>query len=166
MDQSEVLGTAAQIAVAVGGFAGVVVAFRSGSVHEWSAMDRFRLRLLLANSILPLALSSVALVLLAVVPVPTSIWAWCSALTATVLFPRALLDLRMFLRLAKAPLETGTRPTFFTALTIGTAFTVLQVYNVTTLHAFWPFFAAVMAQLFAGMFQFVRLVFVPRKSTS
>ena len=54
MEPGEALGVAAQIAVALAGFAGVVVVFRREAVHEWSEIDKLRLRLLLANSILPL----------------------------------------------------------------------------------------------------------------
>src|ERR1043166_6439421 len=60
MEPGEALGIAAQIAVALAGFAGVVVVFRRESVHEWSALDKLRLRFLLANSILPLCLSMIA----------------------------------------------------------------------------------------------------------
>jgi len=53
VEPGEALSTAAQVAVALAGFVGVVVVFRSGSVHEWSPIDKLRLRLLLSNSILP-----------------------------------------------------------------------------------------------------------------
>lgn len=56
MEPGEALGLAAQVAVTLAGFAGVVVVFRPASVHQWSSLDRFRLRLLLSNSILPLVL--------------------------------------------------------------------------------------------------------------
>ena len=54
MEPGEALTTAAQIAVALAGFAGVVVAFRSKSLHEWSPRDKFRLWLLLGNALVPL----------------------------------------------------------------------------------------------------------------
>ena len=53
MEPGEALGIAAQIAVTLAGFAGVVVVFRREAVHEWSEIDKLRLRFLLANSILP-----------------------------------------------------------------------------------------------------------------
>ena len=56
----------AQIAVAIAGFAGVVAAFRNDSVHDWGPVEKFWLRLLLINSILPLALSMFGLFLLTV----------------------------------------------------------------------------------------------------
>src|SRR5205823_5989842 len=69
MEPGEALGIAAQIAVALAGFAGVVVVFRRESVHEWSGVDKLRLRLLLANSILPLGLSMLGLLLLTIKPI-------------------------------------------------------------------------------------------------
>jgi hypothetical protein len=80
MEPGEALGIATQIAVALAGFAGVVVVRRE-AVHEWSDIDKLRLRLLLANSILPLGLSMLGLLLLTVEPMPPGIWKWCSGLT-------------------------------------------------------------------------------------
>jgi len=80
MEPGEALGIAAQIAVALAGFAGVVVVFRREAVHEWSEIDKLRLRLLLANSILPLALSMLGLLLLTIKPMPPGSWRWCSGM--------------------------------------------------------------------------------------
>src|ERR1051326_5439306 len=80
MDPGEALGIAAQIGVALAGFAGVVVVFRRESVHEWSALDKLRLRFLLANSILPLCLSMMGLLVLTIKPMPPGIWRWCSGI--------------------------------------------------------------------------------------
>jgi hypothetical protein len=74
LQPDETLGVAAQVAVTLAGFAGVVVVFRPDSVHRWSRLDRFRLRLLLANSIFPLAYSLLAILLLTIKPPPESIW--------------------------------------------------------------------------------------------
>ena len=78
MEPGEALGIAAQVAVALAGFAGVVVVFRRESVHEWSAVDKLRLRLLLSNSILPLCFCMLGLLLLTIKPVPPATWRWCS----------------------------------------------------------------------------------------
>ena len=86
MEPGEALGIAAQIAVALAGFAGVVVVFRRESVHEWSPLDKFRLRLLLANSILPLALFMIALLLLTINPPLAGVWRWCSGAAFVVFY--------------------------------------------------------------------------------
>ncbi len=74
MEPSEALSTAPQNAVALAGFAGVVVVFRRESVHEWSLIDKFRLRLLLTNSILPLSFCMIGLLLLTIRPAPAGTW--------------------------------------------------------------------------------------------
>src|SRR6201998_640938 len=80
MQQSEALSTAAQVAVTLAGFAGVVVAFRSGAVHEWSRIDQFRLRILLTNSAIPLVLSIVAMLLASTGLDQDRLWQVCSVL--------------------------------------------------------------------------------------
>src|SRR6476659_8823165 len=78
MDAGEALCAMAQVAVTLAGFAGIVVVSRPQSVHEWSALDRLRLTLLLMNSVAPLVFSLFGMLLLSVAPVPDSVWRWCS----------------------------------------------------------------------------------------
>jgi hypothetical protein len=87
MEPGEALGLTAQIAVALAGFAGVVVAFRRSSLHEWSPIDKYRLWLLLADSAVPLLCCLFAILLLTVKPAPISIWRWCSAFSTLLLLP-------------------------------------------------------------------------------
>jgi hypothetical protein len=166
MEASEALSTAAQIAVAIAGFAGVVVVFRNESVYQWGPVDKFRLRLLLINSMLPLTFCMVGLLLLAIKPFPPATWRWCSGFAAVVLFPYAAIILKALFRFAPGQLEAagGGKFTSYPLLAIGIAVSLLQVYNVTTLNAFWPFFAAIVSLLWGAMVQFVRLVLVQRQS--
>jgi hypothetical protein len=68
MPPSEVLAIVAQVAVTLAGFAAIVVVFRPGGLHEWSPLERFRLRLLLINSTMPLVLALLGLLLLTIEP--------------------------------------------------------------------------------------------------
>ena len=160
MEPGEALGIAAQIAVALAGFAGVVVVFRRESVHEWSAVDKLRLRLLLANSILPLGLSMVGLLLLTIEPMPSGIWRCCSgvALIATLLFVRT--TTKIFRRLDPQSLqrERATRFIFYLFGALGAAVMLLQVYNIALSGVFWPFFAGIVYQLLTAMAQFARMI--------
>src|SRR5438270_6959373 len=81
MQPSEALSTSAQLAVTLAGFAGVVVAFRNRSVHEWSKIDKFRLRILLINSGMPFVLSILGMVLSATTIDPGMVWQLCSLAT-------------------------------------------------------------------------------------
>jgi hypothetical protein len=111
MEPGEALGIAAQIAVALAGFAGVVVVFRRESVHEWSPIDKVRLRLLLANPILPLGLCMMGLLLLTIKPMPPAVWRWWSAIEFVVFLLFVVIMNRTFRRLGvrKVQREGGSR---------------------------------------------------------
>ena len=160
MEPGEALGIAAQIAVALAGFAGVVVVFRREAVHEWSDIDKLRLRLLLANSMLPLGLSMLGLVLVTIQPEPPGIWRWCSGilLVATMLFVMAIMKTFRRLNLRNAQRQRITRFIFFLFGAFGTAAMLLQLYNIASLAAFWPFFAGIAYQLVTAMAQFARMI--------
>lgn len=160
MEPGEALGIAAQVAVALAGFAGVVVVFRREAVHEWSSIDKLRLRLLLANSILPLSLSMVGLVLLTVEPMPQGIWKWCSGLLliATISFVTA--SMKSFRRLNIGNQQSRRATLFMSYLfgSFGMAVMCLQLFNIGSLGAFWPFFAGIVYQLVTAMAQFARMI--------
>jgi hypothetical protein len=160
MEPGEALGIAAQIAVALAGFAGVVVVFRRESVHEWSLIDKLRLRLLLGNSILPLGISMLGLLLLTIKPMPPEIWRWGSgiALVANLAFVVATSKIFRRLKLRNVQRERSSRFIFYLFGAIGTAANLLQVYNVALPGAFWPFFAGIVYQLTTATAQFARMV--------
>ena len=164
MEPGEALGIAAQIAVALAGFAGVVVVFRRESVHEWSPLDKFRLRLLLMNSVLPLALCMLGLLFLTIKPLPADIWKWCSVFAFVVLVLFAVTSMTIFRRLHLRQLQSYGRATHFVFNLfgiLGTAVMLLQLYNAAILGAFWPFFTGIVFQLTAAMFQFMRIILMP-----
>jgi len=165
MEPSTALTASAQIAVAIAGFAGVVAVFRSGSVHDWGVVEKFWLRLLLSNSILPLAFSMIGLLFLAFTPVSPSIWQWCSALALSFLLPYAAMILRTLIGFTPGQLEAagGTKFTSYFLFTLLAIACLLQLYNVATLAAFGPFFGVIVALLLGAMYQFVRLVVSPQQ---
>jgi hypothetical protein len=163
MEPGEALGIVAQIAVALAGFAGVVVVFRRESIHEWSPPDKLRLRFLLTNSILPLGFCMLGLLLLTIKPMPPGIWRWCSGFAFAVSLLFAVTMTRTFRRLDLRQIqrERATRFVFYLFGTFGTAAILLQLYNTAFLGAFWPFFTAIIFQLVTAMFQFARMILLP-----
>jgi len=163
MEPSEALSTAAQIAVALAGFAGVVVVFRHESVHDWTPIDKFRLRLLLTNSILPLAFCVIGLLLLTIQPTPAGIWRWCSSAAVVTGLPLAITTFRSYRQLdpqqLRSALAAGSPLYVFSIL--GTGAMLLQVFNIAILNAFWPFFTGIAVHLLAAMVQFARLILLP-----
>jgi len=160
MEPGEALGIAAQIAVALAGFAGVVVVFRRESVHEWSAVDKLRLRFLLTNSILPLGFCMLGLLLLTIRPVPPATWRWCSGVSFVVFVVFVITSGKTFrrLNLQEVKRERLTSIVFYVFAGIGTPALLLQLYNTVFLGAFWPFFTGIVFRLIAAVFQFARMI--------
>src|SRR5437868_1317609 len=160
MQPSEALSTGAQVAVTLAGFAGVVVAFRNRSVHEWSKIDRLRLKILLTNSAVPFVLSILAMVLLSTSLDVVTIWRLCSLFTFVMLIASGSsygTALRHFPR-EEFKASGGRRAILYTGSLSAIAVTLLQLYNVIRLQAFWPLFAAIATLLALAMIQFVLLV--------
>src|SRR5262249_29077188 len=140
MEPDAALSIASQIAVALAGFAGVVTAFRAQSVHEWEAIDKFRLRLLLTNSILPLAYCLFALALLTIKPVPFHFWRWCSGVSVAtnIAFAAGLSkDLKTF-RQVQSRAAPANRVAFYFFFVLSAISLLLQLYNIVRLNVFWP----------------------------
>src|SRR5437763_17107233 len=91
MQPSEALTASAQIAVTLAGFAGVVVAFRTQSVHEWAKVDKFRLQILLTNSVLPFMMSIFAMLLATTGLAEQMICRWCSLIALILTFGTGLI---------------------------------------------------------------------------
>src|SRR5262249_39569144 len=155
-EPGKVLSTAAQIAVALAGFACVVVVLRRDTIYDWTPADRLRLRLLLINSVAPLILCLSGLLLLTMKPVPTGIWQWCSAgsFVIVVLFLTPSLKILRRLDLREAQNARSMVFMVYFSATLGTAVLLLQLYNAIILGAFWPFFTAIAGMLALGMLQF------------
>jgi hypothetical protein len=166
MQPSEALGVAAQVAVTLAGFAGIVVVFRPQSVREWSALDRFRLTLLLLNSAMPLGFALFGMLLLSVDPAPLSIWRWCSgfAFAGEVMAFVSMPNPRR--RISTADLQTVNKFIFYGLAALATASAALQVFNFAVWNRFWPFFAAIFVHLSAAVIQFLRLLLLPPRDSS
>ena len=163
MEPGEALSTAAQTAVALAGFAGVVVAFRSKSLHDWSPRDKFRLWLLLGNALVPLFGCFFGMLLMTIKPTPLSIWNWCSGFSLVLSFPFGFLTWRRFSELAPTVIEhMGTyRYLFYLVGILGAAVILSQFYNALVSGVFWLFYAAVIFPLAIGTLQFALMILLP-----
>jgi hypothetical protein len=163
MEPGEALTTAAQIAVALAGFAGVVVAFRSSSLHEWTLLDKYRLWLLLGSALVPLFSCLFGMLLLTIKPTPFPSWRWCSGFSLLLICIFGFLSRRGQPELGPAVIkEMGTYRYLFYVITIlGIAVGLLQAYNVLVSGVFWLFYTAIMFQLAIGTLQFARLILLP-----
>jgi predicted membrane channel-forming protein YqfA (hemolysin III family) len=115
---------------------------------------------LLANSILPLSLSMLGLLLLTIEPIPPGIWRWCSGIAFVLSLLFVTTSAKIFGRLdvRHAKRERLTAIVFYVFGAVGTLVIVLQLYNTALLGAFWPFFTGIVFQLIAAVFQFARMI--------
>jgi hypothetical protein len=164
MEPNEALGVAAQVAVTLAGFAGVVVVFRPQALHQWSALDKFRLHLLLTNSVLPLAYSLLGMLLLTVHPPVADIWRWCSGIAFVTQICVIVFGGNPSRRIPSGQLSGVNKLLFYGIATLGTAAMALQAINFARWNWFWPFFAFIFVHLVAAVVQFMRMVLlVPEK---
>lgn len=167
LQPSDALGISAEVAVALTGFTGVVAVFGIGAVHDWNESDRFRLRLLLTSSIMPLGLSLLGLLLMTTTLTEELIWPLCSGVALAVYMATGIRNLRMFRSIGVARMNTmpGSNILFLTSSLIGGALCLFQVYNMIVLRTFWPLFALIVASMLISLVQFVRLLSItPRPS--
>jgi hypothetical protein len=164
MEPTELLGTAAQVAITLAGFAGVVVVFGSAAVHEWSPVDKFRLRLMLQSASFALALSMIALVLIASDLSRPLVWQLASGLVAVTLLSGLMGTMTTFRRFSPDELSrTGaSKGVFYVTGATGFALVGLQVVNAALLAQFWLLYLAIVLSILVALLQFVRLIFSRR----
>ncbi len=158
----------AQISLAIAGFAGIVAAYRNESVHKWGDVERFWLRLLLLNAILPFTFSLAGIFFLATGPHPITGWRFLSGFAAICMLPYAIMIVRRVRGFAPGALKAAGSGSFvsYALLSALIAICLLQVWNAALGSAFWPFFAAILTLIVGAVFQFVRLVLKPQRTGS
>ena len=161
MPPSEVLAVVAQVAVTLSGFAGIVVVFRPTTLHQWSPVERFRLRLLLINSALPLVLALLGLLLLTIEPPVPGIWRWCSGVAFLAQSIFAVMTQSGARASGATLVDAFSKVLYYSMSVLGTATLFLQLLNVVWLGRFWPLFTGIFVHLLAAILQFVRMVLMP-----
>ena len=165
MEPSASLVASASLSVAIAGFAGVVASFRGESVHEWTAVEKFWLRLLLFNSILALAFSLFGVFVLTVATVSPTAWRWCSGVAALLLSPYAAMIVKNLIGFGSSGLKAagGNVIASYSLLGVLIAVSILQLFNAISIAAFWPFYGAILALILGAVYQFIRLVLRPQQ---
>lgn len=161
MDPGGALSASAQVAITLVGFSGVAAAFGERSVRDWTAFDKFRLRLLLATSSYPTVLSLLGLLALNTSLAEPLMWRILSGVSAASLIGVNLLNRPLFSQYVSGAFgETtrGSRITFYAAGVLGNLTLLLLLVNVIWLAAFWPFFFGIIVGIALALVQFIRLI--------
>ncbi len=160
MEPDRYLIATAQISLAMAGFAGVVAAYRNQTEDGWGEVERFWLRLLLLNSILPFTFSLTGIFIVAAGLLPGAEWRLSSGIAAACLMPFGVMIVRNLRGLSPGALKAAgsgklVSHGLFSILII---IWLLQLWNAAIGSTFWPFFAAILALQLGAIFQFARLV--------
>jgi hypothetical protein len=156
MDHVEVLTGIAEIATALAGFSGVVVAFGSRSQGSWHPGDRLRLGFLLEASLTAGGFALIALLLLSLQEarldwrLPSVLWFGYMGLSLW----------RSHARIAVNERIHGDVDRIANRLTAAcfVVLMLLQLINVFWWCQFWPFLAALVLNLAGAAMQFARLI--------
>ena len=157
MDVVETLIGITEIAVALAGFTGVVVAFGTRSRGAWHPGDRLRLTFLLEASLTAAGFALLGLLLLAAEIDPTYSWAACSlAWSVYMLF--SLATSRIALKDSQLTHGDVDRLANRITATLFIVMIIAQLSNAVLWQSFAPFLAALILNLAGAAMQFTRLI--------
>jgi hypothetical protein len=108
----------------------------------------------------------IGLLLLTIKPAPAGIWRWCSGSAFVIFLPFVIMAVKSFRRFdSRQPQHARANLfVFYPFGILGTGSTLLKIYNIAILNAFWPFFTGIVAHLLADMSQFARIILSPPES--
>jgi hypothetical protein len=150
MDISDALLALAQVAVGLIGFSSVLIAL-SGEPRQWSALDKYRITGMLANSISLLLLSLLPFVLSFLGVEDSAVWRSSAGVVALCLFVGMVVNFRAFRRLSDSD-RAATRPAL-----VGAIYVVGSVALIATSAAALGLLAVPEGGFFLGLFFFLLL---------
>ncbi len=155
MTSVEFLAMVAQLSVSILGFSGIVIAVGSRASGDLSAIDRVRLLGLLTESLIPLVIALVVMIVLTTATQGHGIWSACSAVYSAIVPVMFAVRLRHAFRTAGA--EFTGRP-LWVYVPVFIAIVLLQMLNAVCFDEFWPFAIALILHLVTSLVLFVRLL--------
>ncbi len=157
MEGSEILQTIAEVAIALTGFTGIVVALRSRTDEPLSGYALVRFRILLLASLAAVAFALLPFLCHHLGAPPSATWSICSAAVASIMVPIVIHDTRAFRTYSDVMPELDRRIAPLIGV-VGSALWISQVLNVLVLHAFGPYLLAPMWFLGFSAFQFSQML--------
>ncbi|MBW2270203.1 MAG: hypothetical protein JRH16_16675 [Deltaproteobacteria bacterium] len=156
------------MALAIIGFAGVVLAFGGRGGGPWNELDRVRFRRLFSGTLAPLGLVALALILDALGVERSGTWRICSFTTVLITAANTFFNHRAAARATSGDPERQAAP--FSSVwgggkvaLLGTLLVMLlQLANTASIQSFWPFLLSVWWSIALGSSEFVRLLLPQR----
>jgi hypothetical protein len=155
MDEAGILTTAAEVAVAIGGFSGIVVVLGPRRGEEWPASSRLLLSALLLMAIAIVGFAFLPLLLRAAAVSERTLWPIASALHAVYLTCVVGYRIRQMHRFPKDQRHLPAQPLIGVTV-LGVL--VLQACNGLWLQAPWPYLAAIVLMVLGSFGVFAALL--------
>ena len=156
MEAEGILTTLAEVAIAIAGFSGVVVALQNRTV-VWSEMDKLRFSMLLQVSFGGVLFSFVPIVLYLMHPSEPFVWRWSSGLWLVYIACTAAYRVPQLPRVS-APGSATSKAALWFVFSIFCTMVLLQVANVVWLRVSWPHVITVILGMLLAFVLFVRLL--------
>ena len=157
MDVTEILIGITEIAIALAGFTGVVVAFGSRREGSWHPGDRLRLGFLLEASLTAAGFALLGLLLVSTELNQATAWVLCSALWP-IFMAISLATSRKALKENQDTHGDVDRIANKVTVAVFMIAVVLQAINAVHWQQFWPFLFALTTNLAGAAMQFTRLI--------
>jgi hypothetical protein len=154
MEAEGILTTLAEVAIAIAGFSGIVVALQNRTV-VWSEMDELRFSMLLQVSFGGVLFSFVPIVLYLMHPSEPFVWRWSSGLWLVYIACTTAYRVPQSRIVVSAP---GSNAAVRFMFIVFCTSALLQVANVVWLRVSWPHVVTVMLSLLLAFVLFVRLL--------
>lgn len=158
MEGSDVLQTTAEVAIALTGFTGIVVALGGRGAPLLSGFALVRFKILLVASLAALTFSLLPIFWHHLGASASTTWAISSAIAAVFLVPIAISDARSFRTYAREMPAFERRAAPLIGV-LGTTLFVSQLVNALVLQSFGPYLAVPLWFVGFSAFSFSRLLF-------
>ncbi len=156
MEAEGILTTLAEVAIAIAGFSGIVVALQNRTV-DWSETDKLRFSALLQVSFASVFFSFVPIVLYLMHPSEPFVWRWSSGLWLVYIACIVAYRVPQVLRVSAPGSDTSKVAVGFVFSGLCTS-VLLQVANVVWLRVSWPHVVTVIWGMLLAFVLFVRLL--------
>jgi len=158
-DPHDTLSIFAEVAVALAGFSGIIIAFGRRSSGALTPLELRRLSNLFGLSGLVLISSLLGISLLHIESLePATLWIGGSALLFLLVTPWLILDSRKVARLEKKERAEVKAYVIYPFNFLAVVVLLLQIANVFFLNKSWPFFLALVLAITFAFQQFILLV--------
>ena len=157
MEAEGILTALAEVAIAIAGFSGIVVALQDRS-RPWSETDKLRFSMLLQVSLSCVFWSLIPIVLHLMDASEPFVWSWSSGIWLVAIICLVSYRIRQLRRIPDQEADQAYRAARVFIFSLLSIAVLLQIANVGWLRVPWPHIVTIMLGLLITAFLFIRLL--------